>query len=90
MTLYDRVQLDEYERVEGVFAESRAIHQAALMGLAVNAPGELPKHEGRFWDGVNPPEQDAVGVLETAAQMIAQVAYCERVARRQRRRARDN
>ena len=91
MTLYDRVQLDEYERVEGILTETRAIHHASLFALGVNAPAELPKHESRFWDSMNrPAPADAVSTLETAAQMIAQVALAERIARRQRRRARGN
>jgi hypothetical protein len=90
VTLYDRVQLDEYERVEGILAETRAIHHASLFALGVNAPAELPKHESRFWDSVNRPPVDAVGTLEAAARMIAQVALAERIARRQRRRARGN
>ena len=91
MTLYDRLQLDEYERVEGVFTAMRAINNASLIGLAVNAPAELPKQEALVWASVNRTEtQDAVNVLEQAAQMIAQVALAERIARRQRRRARGN
>jgi hypothetical protein len=61
------------------------------MGLAVNAPAELPKHEDSFWATVNEgPLADASTVLEQALPMIDQLAYLTRVARRQRRRERQH
>jgi hypothetical protein len=90
-TLYDRVQLDEVERVRGVLDENDAIHWASLVGLAVNAPAEIPKHEDRFWAQVNQgPPPDAETVLAAATPMIEQLAFLARVARRQRRRERQH
>lgn len=71
--------------MDAILAESRAIHGASLVGLAVNAPPELAKHEDRFWADVEAgPAPDPAAALAQAAPMIEQLAYLARVARRQR------